>query len=130
MQKEVKEIGQEKDLFLRKRIAMIEKAKQAKSIAIWVCTKKGQQRMKLAMQLKKKFETKGKKAYIFTSNLLIPDYIAGINVEAIVSTACPRIAFDDSSLFRQPIINPAEASVVLGEKKLEDYFFDELCELC
>ncbi len=130
VQKEIREIGQEKDLFLRKRIAMIEKAKQAKSIAIWVCTKKGQQRMKLAMQLKKKFETKGKRAYIFTSNLLVPDYIAGINVEAIVSTACPRIAFDDSSLFRQPIINPAEAIVVLGEKKIEEYFFDELCELC
>jgi len=96
VQKEVREIGQEKDLFLRKRIAMIEKAKQAKSIAIWVCTKKGQQKMKLAMQLKKKFEAKGKKAYIFTSNLLIPDYIAGINIEAIVSTACPRIAFDDT----------------------------------
>ncbi len=123
----VKELGLQRDLFLRKRIAMIEKAKQAKSIGIWVCTKKGQQRMALAKLLEKKFRRKGKKAYIFTSNLLVPDYIAGINIEAIVSTACPRIALDDSSLFKVPIVNPEEALVAFGEKKIEVYSFDELC---
>lgn len=123
MEGEVKELGTEKDLFLRKRIAMIEKTKQAKSIAIWVSTKGGQEKMGLALRLKKKFSEKGKKAFIFASDLIRADYIAGINVEAIVCTACPRIAIDDSASFKQPVITPEEALIVLGEKKIEDYSF-------
>ena len=126
IEKEVQELALQRDLFLRKRIAMIENARQAKSFGIWVSTKKGQQRLALARQLKKKFEGKGKKAFVFTSNLLAPDYVLGIGIEAIVSTACPRIALDDSSLYGKPVINPAEARIVLGEKKLEDYEFEEL----
>lgn len=127
VQKEIREIGQEKDMFLRKRIAMIEKARQAKNIAIWVCTKRGQEKMKLAMHLRKKFEAKGKKAFVIASDFLSPDYVIGIDIGAIVSTACPRIAFDDSTLFKVPIINPKEALVALGEEKIEAYCFDELC---
>ena len=126
LQEEVKLLEKEQDLFLRKRIAMIEKAKQAKVIAIWVSSKKGQQRMQLAIELRKKIEAKEKKAFIFVSDLLNPDFLLGVQVEAIVSTACPRIALDDSSLFRQPIVNPSEMQVALGEKKLEQYCFEEL----
>jgi len=123
---EVQELLTQHDLFLRKRIAMIEKARQAKSVGIWISTKKGQQRLGLARKLKKKFEAKGKKAFVFTSNLLSPEYILGVEVEAIVSTACPRIALDDSSLYGKPIVNPEEALIALGEKKVEDYCFEEL----
>lgn len=126
LQEEVKQLLKEQDLFLRKRIAMIEKTKQAKSIAVWVSSKKGQQRMQLAIELRKKIEAKGKKALVFVSDLLLPDYLLGVQVDAIVSTACPRIALDDSSLFRQPIVNPSEMLVALGEKKLEQYCFEEL----
>jgi 2-(3-amino-3-carboxypropyl)histidine synthase len=126
LQEEVKLLLKEQDLFLRKRIAMIEKAKQAKVIAIWVSSKRGQQRMQLAIELKEKIEAKGKKALVFVSDLLLPDYLLGMQVDAIVCTACPRIALDDSSLFRQPIVNPSEMLVALGEKKLQDYGFDEL----
>jgi 2-(3-amino-3-carboxypropyl)histidine synthase len=127
VQREVKELLQERDLFLRKRIAMIEKAKQAKSIAIWVSTKRGQQRTEQAMQLKKKFQEKGKKVFVIASSFVRPDYIQGMNIEAIVCTACPRIALDDSSSFKQPLINASEARIALGEKKLEEYGFDLLC---
>ncbi len=126
LQEEVKLLLKEHDLFLRKRIAMIEKAKQAKSIAIWVSSKRGQQRMQLAIELRKKIEAKGKKALVFVSDLLLPDYLLGVQIEAIVSTACPRIALDDSSLFKQPIVNPSEMLVALGEKKLLQYCFEEL----
>ncbi len=126
VQKEVKEILQQRDLFLRKRIAMIEKVKQAKSIGIWVSTKRGQQRMPLAERLRKGFERQGKKVFVFVSDFVKPDYVAGVDVEAIVCTDCPRIAFDDSSLFKQPIVNQVEAMIALGEKKLGEYAFDEL----
>lgn len=125
-QGEIKELEKQKDLFLRKRIAMIEKTRQAKKIAIWVSTKKGQEKTALAIKLKEKFEAKGKEAIVISSSLLNPSHIIGINTDAIVSTACPRIALDDSSLFKQPIVNPTEALIALGEKKLEEYAFDEL----
>jgi len=124
---EVKLISGQKDLFLRKRIAMIEKVRQAKTVAIWVSTKRGQQRIGLAKSLKEKFEKRGKKAFLFASDLIKPEYLLGIESEAIVCTACSRIAFDDSSLFKQAIVNPIEAMIALGEKKLENYAFDELC---
>ncbi len=126
LQEEVKQLEKEQDLFLRKRIAMIGKAKQAERIAIWVSTKRGQQRMQLALELKKKIEAKGKSAFVFVSDLLLPDYLLAMQVDAIVSTACPRIALDDSSSFKQPILNPSEALIALGEKKLEKYCFEEL----
>ena len=127
VQREVKQLLQERDLFLRKRIAMIEKAKQAKSVAIWVSTKRGQQRIEQAMRLKKKFQEKGKKAFVLASSFVRPDYVQGMDIEAIVCTACPRIALDDSSSFKQPLINASEARIALGEKNLEEYGFDELC---
>jgi len=127
VQKEVRELEQEKDLFLRKRIAMIEKVKQAKSVAIWVSTKRGQQRIQQAMQLKRKFEKRGKRAFVVASDFVKAEHLLGMEIEAIVCTACPRIALDDSSSFKQPIVNSAEARIALGEKKLEDYSFNELC---
>lgn len=126
LQKETTELEQQKDLFLRKRIAMIEKARRAKSIAVWVSTKKGQQRQALAFSLKEKFEKQGKKAIVIASGFLNPQYALGIKAGAIVCTACPRIALDDSSQYNAPIINPVEALIALGEKKIEEYAFDEL----
>jgi len=121
IQGEVKEIGVERELFVRKRIAMIEGARQAKAVAIWVSTKRGQERMQEALALKRKFEERGKRAFVFASDLLSSDYIAGIDIGAVVCTACPRIAIDDSSSFRQQVITAGEALIVLGEKKIEEY---------
>jgi 2-(3-amino-3-carboxypropyl)histidine synthase len=126
LEREAFALEKQRDLFLRKRIAMVEKARQAKTVAIWVSTKKGQQRAGLALALKGKFEGRGKIAFVFASDFISPDYILGIRAEAIVCTACPRIALDDSSQFGVPIINAAEALIVLGEKKAEEYAFDEL----
>jgi 2-(3-amino-3-carboxypropyl)histidine synthase len=123
----VEELKTQRDLFLRKRIAMIEGLKQAKVVAIWVSTKKGQQKTALAESLKEKFEKQGKKALLLASDFINPDYMLGIKAEGIVCTACPRIALDDSSSYRQPIVNPTEALIALGEKRIEEYEFDELC---
>lgn len=124
IQGEVKEIALQKDLFLRRRIAMIEKARQAKTIAIWISTKKGQEKAGLALRLKEKLEKKGKQVLLIASDFIRPEYIEGMGAGAVVCTACPRIALDDSSLFKQPVINPSEALIMLGEKKIEEYGFE------
>ena len=121
---EVKELKNERDLFLRKRYAVIARAMDAKSFGILVSSKKGQCRKNLALKLKKEIEGKGRKAFIFVSGFVKPEYITGVKVDALVSTACPRIAFDDSSSFKQPLLSPSELPMVFGEKKPENYKMD------
>ena len=125
MSSEVYELKNEKDLFLRKRYAVIARAMDAKRFGILLSSKRGQLKGKLALKLKQKIEAKGRKAFIFVSDFVKPEYIIGIKVDALVSTACPRIAFDDSSYFKQPLLSPSELSMVFGEKKLENYKIDE-----
>ena len=48
------------------------------------------------------------------------------NLDAWVSTACPRIAIDDHATFSKPVITPVELDVVLGARKWEEYAFDEI----
>jgi len=111
----------EKDRFLRKRFASIARAQDAKIFGVLVSTKKGQNMIKVAEHAKKEIEKAGKKAIIVASDLVREDYLAGLRLDALVDTACPRIALDDSHLFKRPIVTPLELEIVLGKKKFEDY---------
>jgi diphthamide synthase subunit DPH2 len=57
---------------------------------------------------------------------LNPDHLLGLDVDAFVSVACPRIAIDDFAIYKKPIITPPEAEIVYGQRKWEDYIFDEI----
>ena len=46
------------------------------------------------------------------------------DADAYVSTACPRIAIDDYSRYRKPMITPSELEIVLGIREWEDYEMD------
>lgn len=122
---EIKELEGEKELFLRKRFALIEKAMGAQKIGILLSGKKGQFRMQKALELKELIERHKKQAFIFTADLIKPDYLLGIEVNVFVCTACPRIAIDDASAFRKPLLNPSELKIALGEKTLEEYEIEE-----
>ena len=87
----------------------IAKAKSAKVYGILVCTKPGQYNLKLAETIKKKLESRGKRAYIFMFETLSPESLLDFqNIEAWVNTACPRIAIDDIERFDRPVINPGD----------------------
>ena len=67
----------------------------ADRIGILVTTNPGQSQLKKAIELKKKFEKKGKKAYIFVDNTI--NYASLENfpfIQAWVNTGCPRIIED------------------------------------
>jgi 2-(3-amino-3-carboxypropyl)histidine synthase len=84
----------------------ISRAKNAKIYGILVCTKKGQCNAKLAKEIKQKIEKKGKKAYIFIFETLIPESLMDFpQIEAWINTACPRIAIDDAERFDKPVVN-------------------------
>ncbi len=90
-------------LFLRKKAMRAARVKSAKRIGILVSTKPGQEKMKLAKQIKLKLEKQGKEAFIFLGDTIDPASMQNfLDVDAWINTACPRMADDD---FGKPIAN-------------------------
>jgi 2-(3-amino-3-carboxypropyl)histidine synthase len=111
---------------LRQRSAVIAKSLDAESFGIVVSSKPGQERMKLAEELKKMAKKHGKDAYILTMDLVTPDQLLQFKMDAFVNTACPRIAVDEVGRFNAPMLTPLEFEIVLGEREWEDLYFDEI----
>lgn len=120
-EQELKEIGNEKDPFLRKRMVLIGSLQEANSFGILVSTEKGQWGIQKALLAKEMIEKQRKKAVILVGNLLKPEYVLGIKIDCLVNTACPRIATDDFANYSTPVISVAELPFVLGNKKLEEF---------
>ncbi len=122
----VRDVEELKEKILRQRHGAIARAKDANSFGIIVSTKPGQKRMALAEEMMEMVESKGKKAMLIVVNNIDPDRLVGFNVDAYVSTACPRLAIDDYLRYRKPILTPPELEIVLGEREWPDYVFDEI----
>jgi len=120
---EISALGKEKDDFLRKRILLIESAKEASSYAILVTTKQGQNKITLAEKIKKELISKGKKAEIYVMDYIAEEKLLGIDAGAYISTACPRLSIDDFASYKKPIINAFEVKYLLGES-YDDYKLD------
>jgi 2-(3-amino-3-carboxypropyl)histidine synthase len=121
---EVSEI--DTDPMLRRRFGAITRAGEAKRFAVLVSKKPGQKRMDLAKKLKAMGEARGLEMFLVYLDNIEPDRLLNLGAEAAVSTACPRVALDDAAKYRIPILTPPEFEVLLGERKWEDYKFDEI----
>lgn len=119
------EIEEMKEKILRQRYAAISKAMDAKKFGIIISYKIGQRRMQLAKNLKKLIEKNGKKAYLILLNK-IDEKINYLSYDCYVSTACPRVAIDDFMKYEKPILTPIELQILFGERKWEDYEFDQI----
>jgi 2-(3-amino-3-carboxypropyl)histidine synthase len=118
-----------KDTILRQRYGAIANSKNAKRFGILVGTKRGQQRIKLAYEIKEILDKSSKKSLIITLDQFSPIALQGFgNIDCFISTACPRIAIDDYLKYKIPIITPIELEIVLGKRKWEEYIFDQLLE--
>jgi len=100
-------------LFRKQRAVAIALAKDARTFGILVSTKLGQMNMKLANELKRKLNNKGKAAFIITLDEIRPEKLMGMKFDALVCTACPRIAIENRAEFSRPILNPDELEEVL-----------------
>ncbi|MDP3396911.1 MAG: diphthamide biosynthesis enzyme Dph2 [Methanoregula sp.] len=110
------------DALLRRRFAVMEKARDAKSIGIIVSSKSGQERMALAERL----STLSKKAVIVTMREVSPDELLNIGFACYVNTACPRLAYDDQVRFPAPVLSPQEFEILCGVRTWDDYAIDEI----
>jgi 2-(3-amino-3-carboxypropyl)histidine synthase len=97
-----------KEKFLKQRYVAIALAKDAKTFGILVSVKPGQMNLKLAKDIKNKLESDGKKAYILVFNEIKPEKLEGFELDCYINTACPRIAIDNRTDFKKPILNPDE----------------------
>lgn len=95
----------EKKRWHTKRKGAISRAIQANVFGILVSLKDGQYELERALEIKKSLEEKGRRAFILAGDQLNPESVLGLGVDALVNTACPRIADDH---FDKPILNPGE----------------------
>lgn len=119
----------DRERFLLHRKAMISRASTCDKFGILVSVKPGQFRPELAWRLAFEFKRSGKIAEVLVMDEIIPERIEDFSgIEALVCTACPRIAIDDADRFTHPILNPFEALVLIGRKSFKPYEFVEFVE--
>jgi len=124
---EARNIDKFADRILRIRFARITKAREAKKWGILISSKEGQYRMDLARKIKQNLEKEGKKAFLIMMDNVSPDLLLPfMELEAFVVTACPRIAIDDSQIYKKPLLTPQELEIVMDKRKWEDYQLDEI----
>jgi 2-(3-amino-3-carboxypropyl)histidine synthase len=124
---EIRKMDEYADRILRIRFARITKARSAKKWGIIVSSKEGQYRMALAKELKKTLEDRNMEAYIILADNINPDILLPyLELEAFVVSACPRIAIDDSQMYKKPVITPKELEIVLNKREWEKYQLDEI----
>jgi 2-(3-amino-3-carboxypropyl)histidine synthase len=110
------------DTLLRRRFALIEKARNAKTIGIIVSTKHGQQRMELARHLAKL----SPEAVIVTMREVNADELLNLGFSCYVNTACPRLAYDDQVRFPVPVLSPQEFEILCNVRTWDEYAIDEI----
>ncbi|PKL67195.1 MAG: diphthamide biosynthesis enzyme Dph2 [Methanobacteriales archaeon HGW-Methanobacteriales-1] len=124
---EARDIEKFADRILRIRFARITKAREAKKWGILVSSKEGQYRMALAHKIKQNLENEGKSAFLIMMENISPDLLLPfLDLDAFVATACPRIAIDDSQMYKKPLLTPQELEIVLDKREWENYQLDEI----
>jgi len=108
--------------FLRRRFALIEKAKNARNYGIILSLKSGQERWSLAKRLSHLHEH----AIIVAMQEVHPDELLNLGFSCYINTACPRLAYDDQERFPVPVLSPGEFEIVCGVRNFEDYRIDEI----
>jgi 2-(3-amino-3-carboxypropyl)histidine synthase len=107
---------------LRRRSAVIAKARGASSFGIILSTKSGQERRELAERL----VGLASGAVIVSLREVTPDQLLNLGFDCYVNTACPRIAYDDQVRFARPVLSPQEFEILCGIRAWEDYAIDEI----
>jgi len=110
------------DALLRRRFAVIEKARGAKTIGILLSTKSGQARRALAERL----ATLSPGAVILALREVSPDELLNLGFDCYVNTACPRLAYDDQVRFPKPVLSPQEFEILCGVRTWDEYAIDEI----
>ncbi len=97
------------DIFIRQKIAAQELARGSKKIGILVSTKPGQCKIESAANIRNILKEKGIESFILSMDEIKPEKLEGFELDAYINTACPRIAIENRTEFKKPILNTDEA---------------------
>ncbi len=115
------------DALMRRRFAVMEKARGAQSIGIIVSSKTGQQRMELARRLAALSTRElARTVAVVMMCEVSPDELLNLGFGAYVNTACPRLAYDDQVRFPVPVLSPQEYEILCGARSWDEYAIDEI----
>jgi 2-(3-amino-3-carboxypropyl)histidine synthase len=109
---------------IRRRQLIVAKVRDARRWGILISSFLGQNRTGTALALRQRAIDHGRDAELLVFDRLDPRDLEGRDLDAYVSTACPRIALDDAELYPKPLLTPPEFLMALGELPLEPYRFD------
>ncbi len=123
---EVRDMAEKRDRILRRRFAAIQGARDAQSFLVIVCSKVGQDRSELANGIVGLLRSHGRTAFKVVIEEVNPIALMSYQVDALVNTACPRIAMDDAARYPKPMLTPPELEIALGEREWSDYVFDQI----
>jgi 2-(3-amino-3-carboxypropyl)histidine synthase len=124
---EVRTVAELRAQIIRERYGVITTAQNAEAFGIIISTKRWQFRAQLALRLREQLRTAGKTAHLLVMDNIEPERVDSFRgFDALVSTACPRIAIDDRSRYRIPILTPPEVEILLGTRAIGAYKFDEI----
>ncbi len=82
----------------KKRSGAIKKFLAAGSIGIIVSTKPGQTKLKEALEIRKRLEKKGKRAFIFIADTINLQELENFSCQSWINTACPALILDSQNL--------------------------------
>lgn len=126
---EVVDVKSEGDLFEKKAILSIYKAKDAKTFGIITSLKEGQYFKNQAYEIKSELEGLGRDVVMFSLREITSERLQAVrNIEVFIETACPRIAMDNEN-FDRPILSYQQAlgliRLIKGEEigDIFDYSF-------
>jgi 2-(3-amino-3-carboxypropyl)histidine synthase len=122
----VTDVGKLAERVLRQRHGLITMASTARSFGVVVCSKLGQRRKALALRTLRALREAGREAWLVEADEVEPWRFKGFQFEALVSTACPRLAIDDCMKFDVPLLTPIEAEIAIGKRLWEGYALDEM----
>lgn len=112
--------------FLYKRASLALSLSDQKRFSVILCSRPGQYRPEIARELVRKGRKKGYLCELHLMDEIRPEHFIGIKIDGIVSTACPRIAYDDGLLYPVPVLTPGEFLLTIGEIDIEQLIIDEL----
>ena len=100
---------EDKKRYFKRRKGQVMKALTAEIFGILISTKDGQFNLKEAIEIKRKIERRGKRAFLFAGSEITPDNLLPFDVDSWINTACPRLVDD---YFEKPILNPEELEIL------------------
>ncbi|MGC8848936.1 MAG: diphthamide biosynthesis enzyme Dph2 [Candidatus Bathyarchaeia archaeon] len=109
-----KPIDEYAEKFVKLRMGAEKRFLEAKRVGIIIGLKHGQNRMDEAELLFKRLKDLGRDPVMICAREVTPENMDSFTeLDALINTACPRIAIDGRRLFQKPILNSDEVKPIL-----------------